>query len=593
MTHHPCWHGLDVRDGRDCCAAIHDLRERLRESEETLEAIRMGEIDALVVGGPTGERRVYTLEGADRPYRALIEQMEEGALTISHDGTVLYCNLRAASMLGVPQQRAIGQMLHRFIAPEDAPEFAALLGEARDAWARKELTLRTPDGTQVPAYLTLSRLRDGGEALLCGVLTDLREQKLHLRELANTNALLAGANARLTDEIAERSRVEDALRQSQKMESVGQITGGLAHDFNNLLTAIIGSLDLLQARIGRGRLAEADRFIVTAREAADRAASLAHRLLAFSRRQPLSPVLTCPNRLIAGMEDLIRRTVGPRIVVTAVPGDGLWTTLCDPNQLESALLNLAINARDAMPEGGNLTIETADVSLDGSAASELGLVPGRYASVCVSDTGTGMPPDVAERAFDPFFTTKPTGSGTGLGLSMVFGFARQSGGHVRIRSVPGKGTAVQILLPRHADMEAGGMPDCAAEAPLVQSANAAVLVVDDEPAVRMLVSTVLTDIGCTVVEAEDGPSGLRAIRSGAKIDLLVTDIGMPGGMDGRQFAIAAAEAIPGLKVLFITGYAGRRAADNSGLAGHGAHVIAKPFAMTALAAKVREMLADT
>jgi signal transduction histidine kinase/CheY-like chemotaxis protein len=475
-----------------------------------------------------------------------------------------------------------GQKLQRFVLPEDAGLFARLLRAARQGGARGELTLHSRDGKDVPVYLSLSLLRDGGTTLMCGVLTDLTEQKLHLRELT-------AANACLTAEMAERGRVEDALRQAHKMEAVGQLTGGLAHDFNNLLTGISGNLELMQARIAQGRAGELDRYIAAARGAVTRAAALTHRLLAFSRHQTLAPVPTDPNRLVAGMEELIQRTVGPAIAVkTALTGD-LWPTLCDPNQLESAVLNLSINARDAMPDGGSLTIETANVRLDERASGERDMAPGHYVTVCVSDTGMGMPPDVVARAFDPFFTTKPIDKGTGLGLSMIYGFARQSGGQVRIHSHVGLGTTVRLYLPRHAAGEAGVSVPEVADAPLRAGAGQVVLVVDDDPAVLMLVSEVLGDLGYGTIEAGDGPSGLEIVDSDARIDLVVTDVGLPGGMNGRQVADAVRARRPGMKVLFITGY-GENAAIGTGRPERGTDVMTKPFSVSALAAKVEAIL---
>jgi signal transduction histidine kinase/CheY-like chemotaxis protein len=382
---------------------------------------------------------------------------------------------------------------------------------------------------------------------------------------------------------------EEALRQSQKMEAVGQLTGGIAHDFNNLLTGIIGSLELLGIRIAQGRLADVERYSLAAQGAAKRAASLTHRLLAFSRRQTLDPKPTDMNRLIAGMEELIRRTIGPAIELETVAAGGLWPTLVDPNQLENALLNLCINARDAMPDGGRLTIESGNRWLDARAARDRDLEPGQYVSLCVSDTGTGMTPEVIAKAFDPFFTTKPLGVGTGLGLSMIYGFTRQSGGQVRIYSEPGEGTMVCLYLPRHRGAAEGteSMPDLA-DAPRT-NAGETVLVVDDEPTVRMLVVEVLEELGYIPIEAADGAAGLKILQSGVPIDLLVTDVGLPGGMNGRQMADAARLVRPGLKTLFITGYA-ENAVVGNGLLDAGMHVMTKPFAMEALAARIRELI---
>ena len=374
------------------------------------------------------------------------------------------------------------------------------------------------------------------------------------------------------------------------MEAVGQLTGGLAHDFNNLLTGITGGLELLETRLAQGRGAEAARYITAAQGAAKRAAALTHRLLAFSRRQTLEAKPVDANRLVAGLQELVVRTVGPAIQIATVPAEGLWPVLVDANQLENAVLNLCINARDAMPGGGQLTIETANRTLDARGAQMRDLPAGQYVSLCITDTGTGMPPEVIARAFDPFFTTKPIGQGTGLGLSMVYGFVRQSGGQVRIHSQPGQGTTVCLYLPRHAT-EA----DAAATGANAQPAPAAtqgetVLVVDDEATIRMLVCDVLEELGYATVEAEDGAAGLEVLRSNQRIDLLVTDVGLPGGMNGRQVADAGRALRPGLNVLFITGYAETAALGGTQL-GEGMQVLTKPFAMDELGRRVRELLA--
>ena len=392
------------------------------------------------------------------------------------------------------------------------------------------------------------------------------------------------------EQAAALADAEEALRQSQKMEAIGQLTGGLAHDFNNLLTGIGGSLELLTARIAQGRFTDVDRYCQAALGATRRAAALTQRMLAFSRRQTLDPKPTNVNRLIGGMEELIRRTVGPAITMEVVGAAGLWPALVDPNQLENALLNLCINARDAMPDGGRITIETANKWLDGQAGRERDLPPGQYLSLCVTDTGIGMPPEVIARAFDPFYTTKPIGLGTGLGLSMVYGFARQSNGQVRIYSEIGKGTTMCLYLPRHLGAEGGtGGTEMLEGTPRAEPGET-VLVVDDEPTVRMLVTEVLADLGYTAIEAADGAAGLKVLRSDTRIDLLVTDVGLPGGMNGRQLADAARTSRPNLKVLFITGYA-ENAVLNHGHLDHGMHVLTKPFAMDMLAKRMKEIIA--
>jgi PAS domain S-box-containing protein len=389
-------------------------------------------------------------------------------------------------------------------------------------------------------------------------------------------------------EVARRAEAEDALRQAQKMEAIGQLTGGIAHDFNNLLAGISGSLEVIERRISKGRTEGIERFIAGAQASAQRAAALTQRLLAFSRRQTLDPKPTDVNRLVMGMEDLIHRTVGPAIKIEVVGAAGLWPTKIDATQLESALLNLAINARDAMPEGGRITIETANKWIDGRAGQERDLTPGQYISICVSDTGTGISKDIADRIFDPFFTTKPIGQGTGLGLSMIHGFVRQSGGQVRVYSEPGHGTTMCLYLPRYIGDLTDDTEDIDATIPEVGTGEA-VLVIDDEPTVRMLIVEVLEEAGYSALEAEDGPTGLKILQSSVRIDLLVTDVGLPGGMNGRQVADAARVTRPDLKVLFVTGFAENAAVGNGHL-DPGMAVITKPFVMAELAHKITEMI---
>ena len=397
---------------------------------------------------------------------------------------------------------------------------------------------------------------------------------------------LARANERLTAEAVERERMEQDLRQSQKMEAVGQLTGGIAHDFNNLLTGIVGSLDLLRMRIARGRTDDLDRYIKNAMTSAQRAASLTHRLLAFARRQPLDPRPTDVNLLIAGMEDLLRRTIHEAIALAIDPTPDVWATLCDPHQLENAILNLAINARDAMPNGGTLTIATANsvaaegVSADGGTVHD-------YVLIRVIDTGSGMAPDVMARAFDPFFTTKPIGQGTGLGLSMIYGFARQSEGQATIESEVGRGTTVNLYLPRHHGRAQDENADEGVASPRSGSGES-VLVVEDEAVVRTLIVEVLHDLGYRTLEAADGPAGLRVLQSSERIDLLVTDVGLPG-MNGRQLADQARVVRRDLKVLFITGYA-ETAAMSSGFLEPGMAMMTKPFSTEALMSRIQSII---
>ena len=387
---------------------------------------------------------------------------------------------------------------------------------------------------------------------------------------------------------AERLRAtEEALRQSQKMEAVGQLTGGIAHDFNNLLTGIVGSLDLLQTRLNQGRTDNVARYINAAMTSANRAAALTHRLLAFARRQPLIPKGVDVNALVVSLEDLLRRTIGETIDLEIMASDGLWWTLCDPNQLESALLNLAINARDAMPDGGKLAIATTNARLDSVTADTPALSPGDYICIDVTDSGVGMSAEVAARAFDPFFTTKPIGQGTGLGLSMIYGFARQSNGHVTIDSKIGQGTSVKLYLPRHRG-DGAAAPISAVKATEYAGTGETVLVVEDEPVVRGVILEMLAEQGYRMLEAVDGPSGLRILRNEARIDLLVTDVGLPG-MNGRQLADQARETRPGLKILFITGYA-ESVAISEGFLQPGMEMITKPFELDNLSQRVRAMI---
>ncbi len=372
------------------------------------------------------------------------------------------------------------------------------------------------------------------------------------------------------------------------MEAVGQLTGGIAHDFNNLLAGISGSLELIQKRMAEQSLTGFERHLGIAQSSAQRAAVLTQRLLAFSRRQTLDPKALDVNRLVAGVEDMIRRTVGPGVEVAVVRAVGLWVAKVDAGQLENALINLAINARDAMPGGGRITIETANKWLDARAAKTRELPPGQYISVCVTDTGTGMVPEVVERAFDPFFTTKPLGQGTGLGLSMVHGFVRQSGGQVRIYTEPGQGTTVCLYFPRFVG---DADPDDIQEEDqgLEPGHGETILVIDDEEPIRMLINDVLQEAGYRVLEAADGPAGLKILQSDARVDLLITDVGLPGGFNGRQVADHARQTRPDLRVLFITGYA-ENAVIGNGQLDPGMEVITKPFAMASLALRVREII---
>ena len=403
--------------------------------------------------------------------------------------------------------------------------------------------------------------------------------------------------AKVTRDITERKEAQEALEeartalfQAQKMEAVGQLTGGVAHDFNNLLQAIGGSLEVIEQRLAAGRT-DVDAYVATARTAIDRATALTQRLLAFSRRQPLKPERVDLNALVSGMQELIQRSIGETIELGMTLDPALWPAWADANQVENALLNLAINARDAMPEGGRLTIATANARLGKpQVAAEPGLQPGDYVRLTVTDTGTGMPPDVLARAFEPFFTTKPVGQGTGLGLSQLYGFARQSNGHARIDSTVGQGTVVTLYLPRPSGEEATASPvPEAAPAPLPRGpGRGTILVVEDDALVRMVLVDALQEQGYTVLEAENGSDALTVVTAPRTIDLLATDVGLPG-INGRQLAEMSRSLRPGLKVLFLTGYAYNAAMEEEAL-GPDTQLLSKPVAIDKLIARVRAML---
>jgi PAS domain S-box-containing protein len=434
------------------------------------------------------------------------------------------------------------------------------------------------DGTPVVNFVNRYRCKDGTYRWLSW--TGVPEEG---RYYCSGRDITAEKDAQIELNVAQ-----EALRQSQKMEAVGQLTGGIAHDFNNLLGGISASLQVLEARLAKGKLDGVERYISMGQDSVRRAAALTQRLLAFSRRQTLDPKPTDVNRLVASMEEMIRRSMGPGVEVEVIGAGGLWPTRIDSPQLENSLLNLCINARDAMPDGGRLTIETANKWLDDRAAAERELPPGQYVSLCVTDTGAGMSADVKARCFDPFFTTKPIGQGTGLGLSMVYGFVRQSGGQVRIYSELGKGTTMCLYLPRHLGDPEQDEPGYAQES-VERGDGETVLVIEDEANIRVLIAEILEQAGYRVIQADEGARGLRLLQSSARVDLLITDVGLPGGMNGRQVADAARVTRPDLKVLFITGYAENAAVGNGHLE-RGMAVMTKPFEITALANKVRGMV---
>jgi PAS domain S-box-containing protein len=532
------------------------------------------------------------LRASEDNFRSLTRVLPNHVWTARPDGQLDWFNERVYEYSGVAEGALSGDKWRALVHPDDLPTVASrwasalMTGEPHPA----ELRLRRADGEWRWYLARAVPIKDAAGLIVrwIGTNTDIHEAKEIEQQLADLNATL---ERRVNERTAQLFQAEEALRHSHKMEAVGQLTGGLAHDFNNLLAGISASLELLQTRLEQGRVADAGRYVMTAQSGAKRAAALTHRLLAFSRRQTLDPKPTSVNRLISNMEELVRRTIGPHILFETVLAVGLWSTLVDQNQLENAILNLSINARDAMPDGGRLTIETSNRWLDERVAREQDLSPGQFISICVSDTGTGMAKEVIARAFDPFFTTKPIGEGTGLGLSMVYGFARQSGGQVRIYSEVGQGTMVCIYLPRHLREEDIEEPPPRILEPLIGASDHTILVIDDEPSIRMLIVEALCELGYSALEAQDGPSAMKVLQSVTKLDLLITDVGLPGGMNGRQVADAARVRLPELKVLFITGYAENAVLNHEHLE-HGMKVLTKPFAIEALASQVRELLGN-
>jgi PAS domain S-box-containing protein len=432
-----------------------------------------------------------------------------------------------------------------------------------------------------------------GKQRFIGVVYDITDRRRIEERLRESEAELQRLAESLETQVEQRTQelenAQDALRQAQKMEAVGQLTGGIAHDFNNLLTGILGGMDIVRRRIAAGRMDDIDRFLDAASTSANRAAALIHRLLAFSRRQSLDQQPIDVNQLASSMKELFSRTLGEDVTLDLQLAPDLRIADADPNQLESALLNLAINARDAMPGGGRLTVSTRNTRFSPAEVRGIdGLEPGEYVRIDVSDTGSGMPPDVMSRAFDPFFTTKPIGQGTGLGLSMIYGFAKQSRGHVGIESVEGRGTTVSLFLPRSAAIISDS-DEAAAIAPMPRAApGETILVVEDDDGVRQLVGEVLSDLGYGFNQASHADAAIELLRADGRIDLLITDVGLPG-MDGRELAEIARVARPGLKILFITGYASKAALRGEFLL-PGMDMITKPFKLDVLAAKVRQII---
>jgi PAS domain S-box-containing protein len=514
------------------------------------------------------------LRQSEEQFRLLVQGVTDYAIfMLDPTGHVTNWNSGARRMKGYTAAEIIGQHFSRFYTDEDRAAdlpLRALQTAQREGQFEMEGFRVRKDGSHFWASVVIDAIHDGnGKLIGFGKVTrDITER-------------------RQTQMALEEAR--EALFQSQKMEAVGQLTGGVAHDFNNLLQALSGNLEVIERRLAAGR-SDVSQHVAAARTAMDRATALTQRLLAFARRQPLKPEYTNLNALVPGMQDLIRKSVGEAVQVDLKLGQKLWPIWADANQVESALLNLAINARDAMPTGGRLTVETSNTHLDAAdVGSEPGVQPADYVMLAVTDTGTGMPPNVLSRAFEPFFTTKPVGQGTGLGLSQLYGFVRQSGGHVGIESEVGQGTSVKLYLPRHHGAEeTKTVPEMPPEPPPQAPGPGTILVVEDEAIVRMLLVDALEEQGYTVLEAENGNAALTAVASSERIDLLATDVGLPG-INGRQLAEMARSLRPDLKVLFLTGYAYDAALEKEVLEPN-TQLLGKPVAIEAFCAKVHGML---
>lgn len=673
-----------------------ELQDRLREAEETLDAIRNGDVDAVVVGGPSGQQ-VYTLENADRPYRVLIEQMQEGAITLSDEGIILYCNHRFAALVGADREALIGEPIERFLPETELLAFRHLMTSGRGAGRSAEFTLLGSNAL-VPVNVSIADLKVDEQMpnVLCGVVTDLTHSRERSHELAAANARLANEIEerrrvedslqlaldaaemghwdldlisetvttstrydqifgyadtvrawglpmmlsqfvpedrdavrdefvraeslglvdiekrihRLSDgairwvqikgrtfylgakpirvsgvvsDVTERRRVEDQLRQSQKMEAIGQLTGGIAHDFNNLLMVIGGSLDMLDQRIEKDE--RTVRYLAAARHGVTRGAKLNQQLLAFSRRQDLRTEAICVEDLLETFENLLDRAVGEAVTVHIEGAPEQWYCRTDSHQLETAILNLAINARDAMPQGGTLTLRTAIQNLDAKTGATHGVSGGEYVVVSLADTGVGMTAEVVDRVFEPFFTTKEVGKGTGLGLSQVYGFARQCGGFVTIESHPGVGTTVLIGMPRAHGPEATK----AVAVPAVEvKGKGIVLVVEDDNDVRAVARSLLENLGYSVLEAENGSDALKLIESGAPVNLVFTDVIMPGNMNGIDLVRELKIRQLMIPVLLTSGYTAQRIAIDD--LAEGLQLLRKPYTQIDLSLAVQTVM---
>lgn len=581
-------HSLDVRgDARQLTAALQDaiIRERgllltgdekyLGDFERRMQSIRE-RLDSLSTSVADNPEQVSRLEVARPSVQALQNALQETvALVRSGRRDEAIEVVRSNRVLDLSAR--VDEQMQQFIASEQG----LLDSRQIEAQSLQQLLLIL---------------------IAAGLLTAVGVSVVLERATRHFIQNLQERTSQLESEIKRRHETEETLRQAHKMEAIGQLTGGIAHDFNNLLTIIIGNLDTLKRQLTRLSPKEitaevaamVSKQVDTAMLASHNAAKLTHRLLAFARRQPLEPKRVDCNRLISGMSELLRRTLGETMNLEVVLGGGLWSTFADPNQLENAILNLAVNARHAMPDGGQLTIETTNAYLDDAYVRRFGdLQAGQYVQISVADTGAGIPSDVLDRVFEPFFTTKAAEAGSGLGLAMVHGFVKQTGGHVRIYSEVGHGTTVKIYLPRLHDAEnVASIP-----APLAESVAPAagarpgetILLVEDNEGVREYARSALEELGYKIIEASTGADALRLAANGARIDLLFTDVVLPGGMSGRQLSDSLSKLRPNLPVLYTTGYT-RNAIVHHGRLDPDVHLLNKPYTQQDLLRKVRELL---
>jgi PAS domain S-box-containing protein len=549
------------------------LREKLREAEETLEAIRNGDVDAVVVSGADDVPRVYTLETADQTYRLLVEEMQEGALTLTRGGDILYCNRRLAQLVETEPERVIGGSLARFIATADWPEVLGLIASG----SKGELGIKTERGRIIPTHVSFSALRaDGlnGEEIYCCIITDLTEQR-------STADQLRGAHAALLAQVAERERTERLLRQSQKMEAVGQLTGGIAHDFNNLLMVISGGLSILDRELTDERRRAVREGM---RQAAERGAALTRQLLAFSRQKELYAKPIAIPRHVEGMKELLDGSLGGSVTVKTVFDPDVWPVRVDEGELGIALLNLCVNARDAMPQGGTITV----AAVNRADIREYGLT-GDFVELSVSDTGVGMDAETIARCLEPFYTTKDIGKGSGLGLAQVYGFAHGSGGSVQIESRAHEGTRVLLLLPRSNESPSATARRTGSGDAVSAGARGLcrVLLVEDDVQVASLTSAMLAELGYDVIPVTTGQAALNELAATPGIGLVLSDVMMPGGMDGMGLVREMRLRRISLPVVLVSGFsaAAKRDAEDEGIP-----LLPKPYTLGDLAAQLTAAL---